>query len=111
MEIQKLEIKSVDPRRRSGTCFVGYLDMTFADLVARFGPPLLARSGEGKTRAEWVLGFGSFVFTIYDYCDSRPIENVRPWHVGGNIAALEGIGEILPRLGLPFSSHPPQSRK
>lgn len=86
-----------------GSSFVGYLEASFKDLVTEFGEPRwrskdgLWHSSDQKVRCEWAFRIGSgkhrLVFTIYDYKEVRPIEEIDQWHVGakGDTRRLEVI--------------------
>lgn len=78
----------------NGTSLVGYITVSYDDLVALFGPPL---SGDGyKTQAEWVLVHEGIVATIYDWKESVRPENVTEWHVGGHDSdALSFVNSLL----------------
>ncbi len=99
----KRRFKKARIRDVIGSSFTGYLEASFKDLVAEFGEPRW-RSKEGswhssdqKVRCEWALKIGSgkrrLVFTIYDYKEVRPIEEIDLWHVGakGDARQLERI--------------------
>jgi hypothetical protein len=75
-----------------GSSFAGYLEASWEDLVTEFGEPRWRnkegpwRSSDQKVRCEWAFVIGSgkrrLVFTIYDYKEKRPIEEVSLWHIG-----------------------------
>lgn len=72
-----------------GTSYRGNLTARYFDLVHCFGEPNLEESGDGKVRAEWDLEFEDedgnlIVATIYDWKESKPIEEVTDWHIGGH---------------------------
>lgn len=85
---------------------VGYLDVSYAELVAAFGEPTPARD-DYKSDAEWRFDTeqGAPV-TIYNYKDGRnylgdeglDVSEIRDWHVGGNGPyAIEAVREVLGR--------------
>ena len=72
-----------------GTSLQGYVDATYAELVALFGKHQL---NDGyKTDAEWVLQTPAGIATIYNYKTGRnymgkngqAIKNITDWHIGG----------------------------
>jgi hypothetical protein len=70
----------------SGTCFVGYVQATYNELMIAFGRPLVGRFD--NERYVWVIKFGDdTVATVYDYQtdDARHTDAHTPysWHVGG----------------------------
>ena len=84
----------------NGTCLVGMLKASYAELRRAFGKPLEI-SGDGKTRAEWVILFdtpqGEVVATLYDWkCSEIALEDVQIWNVGGkSIEALIQIEDAI----------------
>ena len=98
MEITLKKI-SDDSNKSSGTSFQGvcFDGTTYAKLIELFGEPTYEGSGDDKVKAEWVLvaGDGS-VATIYDYKDSRPVEEITgiDWHIGGHSLTL-AVKEVL----------------
>lgn len=89
-----------DWRISNGTCLVGMVKATLSELRQAFGKPLQI-SGDGKTRAEWVILFdtpeGDVVATVYDWkCEEIPLEDVQIWNVGGkSIEALMQIEDAI----------------
>lgn len=88
----------------NGTSLVGYVDVSYADLVATFGEPNAPGDGY-KVDAEWlfVTDDGEPV-TVYNYKDGRnycgdegkDVADIRDWHVGGNSArAIEAVRNAL----------------
>jgi len=74
-----------------GTSLKGYLDISYQDLVMKFGEPPCVGDGY-KVDAEWVLQFDDGdVATIYNYKDGKnyngtsgtPVEEITHWHIGG----------------------------
>ena len=75
----------------NGTSLRGYVQTTYHQLVATFGPEDV--SGGDKTNAEWTLSFiveqdgeeREVVATIYDWKnETLPLGDYR-WHVGGHL--------------------------
>jgi hypothetical protein len=101
-----------EPARATGTGFLAYLDIGYADLVATLGEPL---KGDGyKVDAEWILEFpgGTAEFpeptvaTIYNYKTGRKYlgptapatEGIRDWHIGGrDQRAMDRVAELFPQ--------------
>lgn len=87
--------KHLDP---TGTCLQGYIDVSYDDLVTKFGAPF---AGDGyKTDAEWIIEFDTgFIATIYNYKDGvnymgndgLPVTQIRDWHVGGESKTVVGL--------------------
>jgi len=69
-----------------GTFRVGYLPKgtTYQDLVAVFGEPQFSKDyfTDGKVQVEWLGSIDGHTFTIYDYKDPLPAEEVIDWHIG-----------------------------
>jgi hypothetical protein len=73
-----------------GGSLTGYLDITYADLVAALGEP--NAEGDGyKTDAEWAVELSDGTkASIYNYKDGRhylgdeglAVEDITEWHVG-----------------------------
>lgn len=72
--------------------FHGYLHASYQELVDKLGMPNDRtkegewHSSDNKVRVEWAFKSRSksrpMVLTIYDYKESRPINEVNQWHVG-----------------------------
>jgi hypothetical protein len=86
---------------RGGTSLMGYLDISYAELVEKLGEP--HDDGDGyKVDAEWSFDTPDGVATIYNY-KSGPNYNgagsvaaIRDWHIGGNsTAVVQHIGDYL----------------
>jgi len=90
-----------DWRKLNGTSLQGCVNVTYARLVAMFGPP--HSDGDGhKTDAEWDLEHDDgIVITIYNYKDGKnycgysgdAVEDITYWHVGGKDAMALQIVE------------------
>jgi hypothetical protein len=84
----------------SGTSLMGAVDVSYAELVAAFGPP---RDGDGeKVDAEWILLTpDNKVVTIYNYKSGRnydphhgqDTEDIRDWHIGGRDPSVVALVE------------------
>lgn len=89
-----------------GTGLEGYIDISYAELVAVLGEPIEVFD-TNKSDAEWVVQFGSGqVATIYNYKDGRNYmgkdgkdkEDIRNWHIGGKTqAVLQKMSELFPK--------------
>jgi hypothetical protein len=100
-----MKITRVDHRKTNGTNLQGYLDTSYQDLVAVFGPP---EDGIDKTQAEWLLQFeGEVIATIYDYkMYGVAVETIRNWHIGGRSQlAVELVGKAMARRGTTRSAN------
>jgi len=86
-----------------GTSLQGYVDVSYKELVAKFGRP---SDGDGyKVDAQWAVKFeDGTVATIYNYKDGKnyngrsgtPKTKIRDWHVGGtNKLALTYVMKAL----------------
>lgn len=72
--------------------FHAYLPASYQELVDKLGEPHDCtqegewKSGDDKTRVEWAFKSTNkkrpMVMTIYDYKETRPINEVNQWHVG-----------------------------
>lgn len=84
----------------------GYIEISYAELVAVLGEPITDWNDDSKTDAEWYIQFGSGTqATIYNYKDGRNYmgldgkdkEDIRDWHIGhGSKAALKRVSELFP---------------
>jgi beta-mannanase len=89
-----------------GTSLQGYVDASYAELVAAFGEPNAGNDGY-KTDAEWVLLDTDTLtlVTLYNYKDGRnylraqgkPVEAIRDWHIGGkSTKACASVAKVFP---------------
>ena len=79
----------------NGTSLQGFITCSYNTLCEVFGDPT---GGDGyKTRAEWEgKTSDGTVFTIYDWKESQPIDDVTQWHIGGrDDNAFRVVGEIV----------------
>ena len=79
----------------NGTYLQGHITCSYNTLCEVFGDPT---SGDGyKTRAEWEgKTSDGTVFTIYDWKESQPIDDVTQWHIGGrDDNAVRVVSEIV----------------
>lgn len=100
--MQANQVKVVDNySAANGTHLQGYVNTTYAQLVALFGQGMGAGD---KTTQEWILEFDNgAVATIYDWKECCTPEGMYAWHVGGTqrtvVAlvqdALDGVIEIV----------------
>ncbi len=104
MNIRKVE----DEGRQIGTFLVGYIDISYQELVNKFGEPELCHDRGNKTDAQWLMEFEDHeLFTIYNYknginyegSDGIPTEDIRDWHIGGSTQ------EVVRRLMFIFPDH------
>ena len=67
----------------SGTHLVGYIDLTYADIVSVLGED---EGGADKSLAMWSIKFeDGQIATIYDYKNyGWNKEDITHWHIGGN---------------------------
>ena len=72
------------------TCLQGYVESTYAELVACFGP---SNGGGDKTTQEWTLAFtdSSTVASIYDWKTGVTPLGKHHWHVGGHSNLAVGL--------------------
>ena len=64
----------------------GKLHATWSTLLGVFGEPHIIHeddSGDGKVRAEWQFAINGTLVAIYDWKETRPLEDVRTWSIGG----------------------------
>ena len=87
----KKQFIKANPKDITGSSFVGYLQGDYELMFSYFSfPNDRTRNDEWeskdlKTRFEWAFktkGKKPTIITIYDYKDTRPIEDIDMWHVG-----------------------------
>ena len=93
-------------RYSNHTGLEGYIDISYAELVAVLGEPT-DHYDDHKSDAEWCILFGSGqCATIYNYKDGRNYmgldgkdkEDIRDWHIGGKTnAVLRKMSELFPK--------------
>jgi hypothetical protein len=102
--MQNLEFTLVNAREVAEiTAYMGRIIVSYADLIAAFGPP--QPCGDYKTAVEWWLRFSDgAVASIYDYkkavkyqFDGLAVEDIDEWHIGGRSTAV--VARILAILG------------
>jgi len=85
-----------------GTSLMGYIDISYAELVKTFGNP---NAGCDKSDAEWAITDGTRVATIYNYKDGKnymgksgtATSKIRDWHIGGHDqSGAEMLKELFP---------------
>lgn len=101
--MQATQVKVTDSySAANGTSLQGYVNTTYATLVALFGPSMGAGD---KTTQEWILQFNDgTVATVYDWKEYETPEGMYRWHVGGKHGtmvaalvqdALDGVIEVV----------------
>ncbi len=99
-------MRKINASRANGTGLKGYVDASYAELVAQFGEP--HTNGDGyKADAEWVLwdDVNNCVVTIYNYKTGRnyrggagtPLAQERDWHIGGSGNAVLAMQRYFPQ--------------
>ena len=80
----------------SGTHLIGYITITYKELVAVLGQPHLT-DGD-KITAEWNLEtVEGVVITIYDYKEDETPKGLYDWHIGGHgPLALTVVQQLFP---------------
>ena len=72
----------------SGTSLMGYIQASYFELRATFGPPNFEEdvpTTHEKTSTEWQGQINGYRFTIYDYKWRRTSDSsIEQWHVGGD---------------------------
>lgn len=99
-----MKFKPIIISETAGSSLVGILDVSYHDLERVFGPPHIAGSWDGKTKAEWDVKFeDGTVAAIYDYCSpDDPVEN-REWHVGGfSVEAVCLVTDLLSEFDIEY---------
>ena len=103
-------MKRVYGNEADGTSLIGYLDISYSDLISVFGEPGI---NDGyKTDAEWDMVINEEVITIYNYKSGKnyasnnpEVEDIRDWHVGGkSLKALEYLRDFLISACITFNS-------
>ena len=80
----------------AGTGLLDYVDTDYDTLVAAFGEPNGGPSGDGKTKAEWIVETPAGVATIYDYKNPIDPQDNKEWHIGGfNREVVRHVRECL----------------
>jgi hypothetical protein len=87
-----------------GTHLVGYINLTYKQLVKYFGRPNFDDiSGDDKVKIEWEIMFADgTVATIYDWknydmSNDEVKERETNWHIGGNRKdAVKKIKSVIP---------------
>lgn len=86
---------TIRPARRSevvGTSLVGYLELSYSELVETFGEPHFVGDGSDKVYNEWAFVIDGRPVTIYDYKENGAATYGYAWHIGegmaGAVAAL-----------------------
>ena len=100
-------MKKIDIHSPNGTGLMGYLKCDLRYLLFAFGDHR-GPSVDGKVRAEWVVDTPVGCYTIYDYKEVIPVDEVTLWHIGGHSEAVLGevarhfIGEgkVIDRFGV-----------
>lgn len=107
MTIKFRSLTDVDEigRYAAATSLSGYIDISYADLVAKLGESTDCFD-DYKSDAEWIIQFGNGqIATIYNYKDGRNYmgadgedkEDIRNWHIGGRgTAVLKSVSELFP---------------
>jgi len=89
------KITSVNKVTPNGTCFQGYLNCTYKDIVRCYGEPL---EGDHKTDAEWIILWDDgLVGTIYNWKNGKnylgedgiEVEDITEWNIGGSKKNVE----------------------
>ncbi len=96
-----MDVRITDEADTCGTSLLGYLDISYAELVEKLGEPT-SDGDECKVDAEWGLAFeDGTVATIYNYKDGPNsgggcVEDIRDWHIGGrNKCAVKLVHELI----------------
>ncbi len=87
-----MNITTAQPVEANGTSLRGYIDISYDDLVEKFGEPVVTPAADyDKVNHEWVLVIGARVVTIYDYKEDLATGNVERWHIGGYYDDQKGL--------------------
>jgi hypothetical protein len=100
-------MKKLDIHSSNGTGLMGYLKCDFQSLLFAFGDHG-GGSADGKVRAEWTVDTPVGCYTVYDYKESTPVDEITEWHIGGHSEAVLaevarqfiGEGEVTDRAGI-----------
>jgi hypothetical protein len=67
------------------SCFQGYLNTTYDELVAAFGDPEIGPNDncDGKVSCEWTLMIDGQECRIYDWKTGSTPTRRYDWHIGG----------------------------
>lgn len=94
-----------------GTGLIGYMYVTYDELVRKFGEPIYIDEPGRKSDVQWILMVGepqAVLMTIYNYKDGinylgptgTPEEQITNWHVGGFDFDVDTIKDFLRHHGL-----------
>lgn len=89
-------MKTIDIHSSNGTGLMGYLKCDFQSLLYAFGDHR-GGSVDGKVRAEWLVDSPAGCIRIYDYKNSKPVDELTSWHVGGHSELV--LNELARLLG------------
>lgn len=71
------------------TMLIGYLTMTYKNIVRLFGKPMI-NNGDGKVNWIWSFQLNNYSFTIYNWKDGYDKNGnlvdpntIKEWHIGG----------------------------
>jgi hypothetical protein len=96
-----MKINQIDSA--GGTALMGYVTVSYDDLVEAFGKPDSVGDGY-KVDAEWNLEINDTIVTIYNYKNGRnyngedglAVDQITDWHVGGfTKTAVDLVKEAL----------------
>jgi len=77
-------MKRVDQKHGNGTSLVGYLNITYDELVEKFGKSD-GKSSDNKCKAQWCFSHNGTIITIYDWkMYTTPLRDITDWHIGGH---------------------------
>lgn len=100
------ELTKNEMKKMTGTCFRGYIETTYDELVARFGEPYIAPRDDHKVDVEWIVCTPHGPATIYNYKNGHSymgesgltLEVMDEWHIGGkNGESYEWVIQRLSR--------------
>lgn len=111
----------VGNRMSGSTWQMGYVETTYADMVAAFGTPVMRYEVGFTTDATWCILFtDGTIATIYNYKDGRnylghsgkQVEEITNWCVGGRLfAALKSVAAVLGLTAVTYEFSVPTYRK
>lgn len=99
----KREIKPVRSSARIGSSYAGIIRCDFDVLEANLGTPCRVPTSDNKVTCIWDLSLrlesGRWIlFTVYNYKDKIPAEEISMWHVGSFHKDDDAIFSFLERI-------------
>ena len=105
MIIDEMKLKPATRKATYGSSRIGTIHASLEDLKRLFGEPHDCtqegkwQSADSKIRVEWaflIKGKKDMLFTIYDYKNNEPLDQISQWSLGGKSAkAKDSLASLL----------------